>query len=202
MRKMFYIVFVTFAVFSMGALSPLTTHSASAQSTGCLPGVLKQRLSQIRQKFGSVSVISTHRRGARIAGSGRRSMHASCRAVDFHPPRGQHGKVVAWLKQNHSGGVGTYSCGMSHIHIDNGPHVRFHHCVSASGRPVRRYASGGRSNKRASRVANSSAQARRGQMARRLPSARPSTPPTSIAAGDSKNFGAQRYFSGNKINGG
>ena len=47
------------------------------------------------------------------------------------------------MKRNHSGGVGTYSCGMHHIHIDNGPHVRFHHCVNARGKPAgkkRRYA--------------------------------------------------------------
>jgi hypothetical protein len=107
--------------------------TAEASSTSCLPGAIKQRLAQIRSKFGPVRVVSTFRRGARIAGSGRRSYHANCRAVDFHAPRGKHRAVVAWLKANHGGGVGTYSCGMSHIHIDNGPHVRFHHCVGKGG---------------------------------------------------------------------
>ncbi len=64
-------------------------------------------------------------------GNGRASFHAPCRAVDFNSPRGKHSQVVAWLKSNHGGGVGTYSCGMHHIHIDNGPKVRFHHCQSA-----------------------------------------------------------------------
>ncbi|MBU2580708.1 MAG: DUF882 domain-containing protein [Alphaproteobacteria bacterium] len=110
--------------------------SAEAAGTSCLPSSVKAKLAQIRAKFGPISVISAHRSGARIAGSGKRSYHASCRAVDFHAPRGKYSQVVAWLKANHSGGVGTYSCGMHHIHIDNGPRVRFHHCVNASGTPV------------------------------------------------------------------
>lgn len=122
--------------------APIATQAlAASTSTGCLPGALKRKLSQIRSKFGPVRVISTHRPGARIAGSGKRSLHSACRAVDFHPPRGQYRAVVAWLKANHGGGVGTYSCGMHHIHMDNGPRVRFHHCVGRSGRPRRSYAS-------------------------------------------------------------
>ena len=127
---------------AMTGLSAAGT-SANAASTGCLPGSVKAKLAQIRSKFGPVRIVSTHRPGARIAGSGKRSYHASCRAVDFHPPRGKHRQVASWLKRNHSGGVGTYSCGMHHIHIDNGPRVRFHHCVNARGTPIgkrRRYA--------------------------------------------------------------
>jgi hypothetical protein len=118
--------------------------NASAQTSSCLPSGLKAKLNQIREKFGPVKIVSTHRPGARIAGSGKRSYHASCRAVDFHPPKGKYSEVVAWLKANHAGGVGTYSCGMHHIHIDNGPRVRFHHCVNAQGTPIgkgRSYAS-------------------------------------------------------------
>ncbi len=99
-------------------------------SGSCLPKDLKNRLAQISSKFGKVEVISTYRRGASM-GNGRSSFHASCRAVDFNPPRGKSGQVASWLKSNHGGGVGTYSCGMHHIHIDNGPKVRFHHCQSA-----------------------------------------------------------------------
>ena len=119
---------------AFAASLPLTATDADAARSGatssssCLPGVLRRRLSQIRARFGSVKVISTFRRGARIAGTGRRSFHASCRAVDFVPPRGKYRAVANWLKQNHFGGVGTYSCGMYHIHIDNGPRVRFHKC--------------------------------------------------------------------------
>ena len=103
--------------------------NAEAAGTSCLPGVLQQRLSQIRAKFGPVRVISTYRKGARVAGTGRPSLHASCRAVDFKPPAGKYGAVAGWLKTNHGGGVGTYSCKMNHIHIDAGPKVRFHKCI-------------------------------------------------------------------------
>jgi len=112
----------------------LPTGSAEA---GCIPSSLAAKLNQIRAKFGPVQVISTHRRGARIAGSGRPSYHASCRAVDFNPPRGKYSQVLAWLKANHNGGVGSYSCGMHHIHIDTGPRIRFHKC-QGSGRYAKR----------------------------------------------------------------
>ena len=106
---------------------PFTMSQPASASEGCLPGVLKQRLSQIRSRFGSISVVSTHRPGARIRGSGKASYHSSCRAVDFVPPRGKYGDVTRWLYANHEGGVGTYTC-MNHIHIDNGPNVRWSKC--------------------------------------------------------------------------
>jgi hypothetical protein len=114
------------------------TTQAQAAGTGCLPASIKSRLHQIRKKFGKIRIVSAHRPGARIAGSGKRSYHASCRAVDFHPPRGKYRAVANWLKKVHKGGVGTYSCGMHHIHIDNGPRVRFHHCVNKHGSPLRK----------------------------------------------------------------
>lgn len=131
------------AVLSLVSVSTIETASAASASTsgGCLPASLKATLANIRAKFGPVTIVSTFRRGARIAGSGHMSYHASCRAVDFHPPKGKYGAVLAYLQKTHPGGLGTYSCGMHHLHIDNGPKVRFHHCVSASGRPVgKRYA--------------------------------------------------------------
>jgi Peptidase M15 len=115
------------------ALSPGEAH---AQATGCLPSSVKSALSSLRSQFGSISVVSTHRSGARIAGTGQRSLHADCRAADFAVNSGNYSRVVAWLERNHSGGVGTYSCGMHHIHIDNGPKMRWHKCVTASGAPV------------------------------------------------------------------
>jgi hypothetical protein len=132
---------VSAALFVMLSVIPnsnLLSTSAQAAKTGCLPASVKARLNQIRKKFGPVKVISTHRPGARIAGSGKRSYHASCRAVDFHPPKGKYRQVLAWLKANHKGGVGSYSCGMHHIHIDNGPKVRYHHCVNKAGVPLRK----------------------------------------------------------------
>ena len=126
------------AVLSLFTLTTINTASAASASTsgGCLPASIKSTLASIRSKFGPVTIVSTFRRGARIAGSGHMSYHASCRAVDFHPPKGKYSAVLAYLQKTHPGGLGTYSCGMHHLHIDNGPKVRFHHCVSASGRPV------------------------------------------------------------------
>ncbi len=129
---------VLFAALAISPLSEFSMKPAYAAKSGCLPASVKNKLAIIRKKFGPVRIISTHRPGARIAGSGKRSYHASCRAVDFHPPKGKYRQVVSWLKANHKGGVGTYSCGMHHIHLDNGPRVRFHHCVNKYGTPLRK----------------------------------------------------------------
>jgi uncharacterized protein YcbK (DUF882 family) len=120
--------FVTLLAILTGIAGPATEARAQAStSESCLPGVLKQRLSQIRSRFGSIKVVSTFRKGATIRGSGKRSYHASCRAVDFVPPSGKYSAVVRWLYANHEGSVGTYTC-MNHIHIDNGPNYRWSKC--------------------------------------------------------------------------
>jgi uncharacterized protein YcbK (DUF882 family) len=113
------------------AVSLVSVSSAAAGSrhpTHCLPSILKHRLSQIRSKFGPVTIISTLRRGARIAGSGRRSKHADCRAVDFKVRN--MGAVYRWLNKVHKGGVGIYYGRCNHIHIDDGPKARWrrNHC--------------------------------------------------------------------------
>jgi hypothetical protein len=117
------------ALVAIGTLAFLPTELDASSS--CLPGALKSRLTEIKRKFGPVQVLSTYRGGARMP-NGRSSYHASCRAVDFKPPAGKYSQVANWLKSTHGGGVGTYSCGMNHIHIDSGPRVRFHHCQRAS----------------------------------------------------------------------
>lgn len=94
-------------------------------SSKCLPSVLKTRLAQVEKRWGKVRVISTHRPGAKLK-SGRPSKHATCRAVDFVPPKGTYGAVAKWLKANHKGGVGTYSGKFHHIHIDTGKPYRWH----------------------------------------------------------------------------
>jgi uncharacterized protein YcbK (DUF882 family) len=109
-------------------LGSCTFAASTAEARGsCLPGVIKSRLAQVRKNFGSIQVVSTHRPGATIRGSGNRSYHASCRAADFVPPKGKYSTVTKWLYANHEGGVGTYTC-MNHIHIDNGPNVRWSKC--------------------------------------------------------------------------
>ena len=78
-------------------------------------------------------MISTCRPGARIAGSGRISRHASGNAVDFEAGN-RKGAIINWLVANHKkGGTMTYP-DMSHIHIDVGQHF-----VSLAG--GRKYAS-------------------------------------------------------------
>ena len=104
----------------------------------CVPVELKWLLGDIERHFGPVQIISTHRPGAKVAGTGRRSKHADCRAVDFIPARGAYRDVAKWLKQVHNGGVGTYSCGMHHIHIDNGDSRRWHKCVGGGSRTAKR----------------------------------------------------------------
>lgn len=92
-----------------------------AKAPACLPDRLKATLRSIEQKWGPVRIISTHRPGARVRKTGRPSLHASCRAVDFRPPKGTYRAVAAWLKKSHAGGVGTYSGKHNHIHIDVRP---------------------------------------------------------------------------------
>lgn len=86
-----------------------------------LTSAARALLARIENKFGPVNVISGYRAGARIAGTGRISRHASGNAVDFDAG-GRKGAIVKWLIANHkSGGTMTYS-DMSHIHVDIGQH--------------------------------------------------------------------------------
>lgn len=104
-----------------GDLSDRSMTSAGT-SRSCLTSAARGLLNRIESHFGSVQIISTCRPGARIAGSGRPSRHASGNAVDFNAPRGKKGAIVKWLIANHhSGGTMTYR-GMSHIHVDIGYH--------------------------------------------------------------------------------
>jgi hypothetical protein len=90
-------------------------------SRTCLTPAARALLGRIEAQFGRVQVISTCRPGARIAGTGRPSRHASGNAIDFNAPRGRKAQVVRWLIANHrSGGTMTYA-GMGHIHVDIGP---------------------------------------------------------------------------------
>ena len=109
----------------------------------CLSKPAHELLDKVEARFGPVRVISTCRPGARIAGSGRISRHASGNAVDFDAGS-RKGAIINWLVANHkTGGTMTYP-DMSHIHIDIGQHF-----VSLAG--GRKYASrSGGSNRVAS----------------------------------------------------
>lgn len=94
--------------------------SASSASLDCVPGPLQQVLAEVQQKFGPVSILSTHRPDAVVAGTGRPSLHRQCRAVDFRIS-GSRRAVIAFLRQDpRVQGLGIYRSG--HIHIDNGPY--------------------------------------------------------------------------------
>ncbi len=113
-----------------------TRYAAPGVSRGCLTPAARALLGRIESQFGAVQIISTCRPGARIAGTGRISRHASGNAVDFNAgPR--KGAIVQWLIANHrSGGTMTYAA-MSHIHVDIGP--RFVSLNSGGARYASRY---------------------------------------------------------------
>jgi hypothetical protein len=93
---------------------------SAGTSRTCLAPAARDLLARIEAQFGAVGIISTCRPGARIAGSGRPSRHASGHAIDFNAPAGRKADMVRWLIANHrSGGVMTYS-DMGHIHVDIG----------------------------------------------------------------------------------
>jgi len=88
--------------------------------TRCLPGDLKTVMADVANRFGAVSIQSTHRspQRNRRAGGARGSLHLDCRAIDFRvKARGRD--VMSFLRQHKSvGGLKMYRNGI--IHIDNG----------------------------------------------------------------------------------
>jgi len=99
----------------------LIAFARGSTSRACLTPAARALLAGIEAQFGPLRVVSTCRAGAVIAGTGRRSRHASGNAVDFNAPPGRRAEVVRWLIANHrSGGTMTYA-GMSHVHVDIGP---------------------------------------------------------------------------------
>jgi uncharacterized protein YcbK (DUF882 family) len=77
-------------------------------------------VASVAEKFGPVSVESTHRTSGRNwrAGGARHSLHLSCRAVDFRVRARARG-VMAYLRAHPQvGGLKIYRSGI--IHIDNG----------------------------------------------------------------------------------
>jgi Peptidase M15 len=103
------------------AAAPDYGHAKGGGSRKGLTAPMLALLDRIESRFGPVNVISGYRPGARIAGTGRISRHASGNAVDIDAGS-RKGAIVRWLIANHhNGGTMTYS-DMSHIHVDIGPH--------------------------------------------------------------------------------
>ena len=93
--------------------------SKGGSSSGCLTSEARSLLGRIKSRFGNVQIISTCRKGARIASTGRPSKHASGQAIDFRVA-GRKREVVQWLIANHhNGGIMTYS-DIDHVHVDVG----------------------------------------------------------------------------------
>jgi hypothetical protein len=87
----------------------------------CLTPPARALLERIEEKFGPVKLVSTCRRGATIAGTGRPSKHANGNAIDFDAGTRKE-QIVEWLIANHrDGGTMTYP-DMEHVHVDIGPH--------------------------------------------------------------------------------
>jgi hypothetical protein len=141
MRKPLIVVAMTLLAAAMTALVPVTASaksysgdgaklknrsmtsrkvaSSGGGGTGCLTGQTRALLGRIQAKFGKVQIVSTCRKGARIATTGKISKHATGQAVDFRVP-GKKAAVIKWLIANHhSGGIMTYR-DMDHIHVDVG----------------------------------------------------------------------------------
>ena len=97
--------------------------SGATASTSCLPSDIRNALARASAACG-IKVISTFRPGARIAGKGQRSMHATCRAADF--TTSSPACVLRVLSGWH-GKLSTDYARMQHFHIDNGPQARFAH---------------------------------------------------------------------------
>ncbi|HJU32466.1 MAG TPA: D-Ala-D-Ala carboxypeptidase family metallohydrolase, partial [Hyphomicrobiaceae bacterium] len=98
---------------------PVPPKQARRDGRACLRPAARALLERIEAQFGPMQIISTCRPGARIAGSGRISKHATGEAIDFNAGK-RKGEVVRWLIANHkTGGIMTYA-GMSHIHVDIG----------------------------------------------------------------------------------
>jgi uncharacterized protein YcbK (DUF882 family) len=87
----------------------------------CVPGSLKAVLSKVSAKYGPITVSSTYRSPGknRKAGGKRKSMHLSCRAVDFRVHANSRGLMKFLAAQKGVGGLNRYPSGF--YHIDNGP---------------------------------------------------------------------------------
>ncbi len=89
--------------------------------TKCVPGSLIRVLKRVSAKYGPITVNSTFRskgKNRRIGGRGK-SLHLSCRAVDFRVHGSSRGLARFLIAQKEVGGFNRYPSGF--YHIDNGP---------------------------------------------------------------------------------
>ena len=105
----------------LAALPRGKAHVEYRAPSKCIPGSLRAVLARVSAKFGPITVNSTYRSPGknRKAGGKGKSMHLSCRAVDFRVHGSTKGLVNYLLSQREVGGYNRYPSGF--YHIDNGP---------------------------------------------------------------------------------
>lgn len=87
----------------------------------CIPGSLRAVLAKVSARYGPITVNSTYRapsKNRKVGGRGK-SMHLSCRAVDFRVHGSTRGLMQFLTSQKGVGGYNRYPSGF--YHIDNGP---------------------------------------------------------------------------------
>lgn len=113
-------------------------YAAASTSLGCLTQKTKSIVEQLKERFGSIVIVSTCRPGAKIAGTGRPSYHRWGMAVDFTPLEAKKKAVVNWL-YDQKVLVMTYF-NQPHIHFNIGQGQRKILLANANGRKRHRYA--------------------------------------------------------------
>lgn len=105
----------------LAALPRGKSHVDYRAPANCVPGSLKAVLAKVSAKYGPVTVNSTYRSPGknRKAGGKGKSMHLSCRAVDFRVHGNSRGLMQFLAAQKEVGGLNRYPSGF--YHIDNGP---------------------------------------------------------------------------------
>lgn len=91
-------------------------YKGASTSRSCLTPETRAVLTRLESRIGAVSIVSTCRAGATIAGTGRPSFHRYGKAVDFNTRN--KGAAIAFLRTQ-GVFVMTY-CGMSHVHFNTG----------------------------------------------------------------------------------
>lgn len=91
-------------------------YRAASASRSCLTADTRAVLARLEGRVGTVSIVSTCRPGATIAGTQRPSFHRYGKAVDFNTRR--KAEAIAFLRTQ-GVFVMTY-CGMSHVHFNTG----------------------------------------------------------------------------------
>ncbi|MGB8816976.1 MAG: D-Ala-D-Ala carboxypeptidase family metallohydrolase [Rhizobiaceae bacterium] len=114
-------VFDTINPLILAALPRGKAHVEYRAPAKCVPASLRSVLAKVSAKYGPITVNSTYRspgKNRKVGGRGK-SMHLSCRAVDFRVHGNSRGMMQFLAAQAQVGGLNRYPSGF--YHIDNGP---------------------------------------------------------------------------------